>query len=107
MPDFSAILNGAVPVEFDPGPVNATAYAAKHADERELIAVINKDAARELRLDPALRGWRVTVRLSWPALAANEARLGPVKAGKHDLRVPAASAAILTWGGRRDQFGSR
>jgi len=80
-----------VPLEFDPGPVNATAYAARFKNGRDLLAVINKDATQALQLD--LRGWRITERLTGPSLEANEAHL-PVAAG-NDLVVPQASAAIF------------
>ena len=52
----SVILRGR-PVPWD----NATAYAAKFADGRTLIALINKDATQDLEL--ALPGWRVAERL--------------------------------------------
>jgi hypothetical protein len=94
-----------IPVDFDPGPVNATAYAAKQADGRQLIAIINKDATAPLRLD--LRGWRVSERLTGPSLDANEAHLGPATAIGTGLHVPAASAAILNWTPARDQYGVR
>lgn len=85
-----------VPVDFDPGPVNATAYAAKRGDGRTLIAVINKDATQDLRLD--LKGWRVSERLTGTSLSANAAKLESVREATagNVLRVPAASAAILT-----------
>jgi len=85
-----------VPVDFDPGAVNATAYAAKRADGRELIAVINKDAVQPLEL--SLRGWRVSERLTGASLEANAAKLESVRETTtgNVLRVPAASAAILT-----------
>lgn len=95
-----------IPIDFDPGPVNATAYAAKHPDGRELIAVINKDATQDLGLGLNLRGWRVAERLTAPSLTANEAHLEPVKIADRG-GVPAASAAILEWTGARDQFGPR
>ncbi len=37
-----------VPVEFNPGSVNATAYAAKRADGKMILAVINKDESQDL-----------------------------------------------------------
>ena len=96
-----------LPVDFDPGPVNATAYAAKRVDGNQLIAVINKDATQALEL--SLRGWRISERMTGASLTANEARLESVREATTGpvLRVPAASAAILTWGGGRDQFGVR
>ncbi len=79
-------------VDFDPGPVNATAYAAKRLDGQTIIAIINKDATQELTLD--LQGWHVAERLTGPALDANSAKFGPV-AAERGIKVPAASAAIL------------
>ncbi len=96
-----------VPMDFDPGSVNATAYAAKHPDGRELIAIINKDATRELALGPDLKGWRVSERLTGPSLTANEARLERASLTDRSVGVPAASAAILEWAAGRDQFGVR
>jgi hypothetical protein len=50
-----------VAVDFDPGAVNATAYAAKRPDGQIILAIINKDAA--LPLKPAIAGFReATVR---------------------------------------------
>jgi hypothetical protein len=95
-----------VPVDFDAGAVNATAYAARFADGRELVAVINKDATQELDID--LPGWRIMERLTGPSLDANEAHLAPAAPTTGRLlHVPAASAAILMWVGGRDQFGIR
>ena len=96
-----------VPVDFGPGAVNATAYAAKHPDGREIVAIINKDATQNLQL--ALPGWRVSERLTGASLQANEAQLTAADeaSARGTVRVPAASAALLAWAGGRDQFGSR
>jgi hypothetical protein len=32
-----------IPIEFNPGPLNVTAYAAKQKDGRQILAIINKD----------------------------------------------------------------
>jgi len=37
-----------VEIEFDPGPVNAKAYAAKRADGKFILGIINKDATQAL-----------------------------------------------------------
>ena len=37
-----------VPADFDPGPVNATAFAAKRMDGKYIVGILNKDAAQEL-----------------------------------------------------------
>jgi hypothetical protein len=81
-----------VGVDFDPGAVNATAYAAKFADGRTLIALINKDATQDLEL--ALPGWRVAERLTAESLTATTVQFGAV-APARGITIPAASAAIL------------
>jgi hypothetical protein len=43
-----------LPVDFHPGDVDATAYAAKLPNGETLLAVINKDARQDLRLDDIL-----------------------------------------------------
>jgi hypothetical protein len=40
-----------LPVDFNPGSVNATAYAAQHPDGSSVIAVINKDATQNLFIE--------------------------------------------------------
>ncbi|HXE06357.1 MAG TPA: hypothetical protein VN612_00585 [Acidobacteriaceae bacterium] len=94
-----------VPVAFDPGPVNATAYAARHPDGRQLVAVINKDATQSLRLNLTGGGWRTSERLTGKSLDGTDVKLTP--ATDLGLHIPAASGAILEWVSRRDQFGTR
>jgi hypothetical protein len=50
---FAGLFAGAtiVPVEFDPGPVNATAYAATLPNGATVLAIVNKDATQDLHLD--------------------------------------------------------
>jgi hypothetical protein len=45
-----------IPVDFDPGTVNATAYAAKRANGQIILAIINKDATQPLT--PTIAGFR-------------------------------------------------
>jgi hypothetical protein len=54
---FAEKFSGAtiIPLDFDPGPVNATAYAARRANGELIVAVINKDATRTLK--PSLAGF--------------------------------------------------
>ena len=82
---------------FDPGAVNATAYAAIAPDGKHLLALINKDAAQPL----TVRVPRMTcaLALTAPALDSKEVRLDssckPVgKSG--EVKVPPASALLLT-----------
>jgi hypothetical protein len=79
-------------IDFDPGPVNATAYAARLADGRKLVAVINKDSSRDLGIDQPK--WQLLETLTAPKLTSTKVRFG--KPGNpHASKVPAASAAIF------------
>ena len=42
-----------IPIKFNPGKVNATAYAARRADGKRIIAIINKDTTQKLHVDLA------------------------------------------------------
>ena len=85
-----------VGLDFDPGEVNATAYAAKLGNGRIIVAIINKDTARDLILNQP--GWALEQTLTAPSLIATaNVRLGPA-ASPTVNRVPAASAAILRVG---------
>jgi hypothetical protein len=85
-----------VPVDFDPGPVNATAYAAKLPNGRSLIAIINKDATQSTEITLPGRSKGALYRLTAPALTAHEAHLSNGERTKGGtLNVPAASAALF------------
>jgi hypothetical protein len=79
-------------LDFDPGEVNATAYAARFKDGSIRIAVINKDAGDDLEL--VLPGYRIAERLTAEGLNSTTVKFGPV-APSGTLTIPAASAAIL------------
>ena len=55
---FASHFAGATsfPLDFNPGPVNATAYAATLPTGQRIVAIINKDAHQTLNLD--LPGYR-------------------------------------------------
>ena len=82
-----------IQLDFDPGDVNATAYAAKMSDGNTMVAVINKDATRDLQI--AIEGgWLKFETLTAPSLTSKTVRLDP-SPRPHETIVPAASAAIL------------
>jgi hypothetical protein len=86
-----------VPVEFDPGAVNATAYAAKRGGEI-LLAVINKDASRSLSVDFATEETRAWVRME--TMTARSLKSRAVELGTFSgsiNTVEPASAALFTW----------
>lgn len=79
-------------LDFDPGPVNATAYAAKLPDGHILIAVINKDMSNDLAIDH--QNWRLVETLESPKMTSTTAKLGP-PTNLRSNTVRAASAAIF------------
>jgi hypothetical protein len=86
-----------IDLDFDPGDVNATAYAARfplpgNPAGRILVAIINKDAAEDLEI--VLPGYRISDRLTAEGLTSTTVKFGAVAASR-TLTVPAASAAIL------------
>ena len=78
-------------VEFDPGGVNATAYAAKLPDGKILVAVINKDESKPLAVHEP--GWKLVETLTAPALNSTDVKLQ--QASQQLSEVPASSAAIF------------
>jgi hypothetical protein len=78
-------------LDFDPGEVNATAYAAKLRDGHTVIAIINKDATRDLHLPLAKPGM---ARLTAPSLTSSEVIFAQLPS-RDSTVVPAMSAIIL------------
>jgi len=81
-----------IDLDFDPGDVNATAYAAKLPSGQILVAVINKDATQDL--DLTLPSYRIAYRLTAESLTSTTVKFGAV-AASHGTTIPVASAAIL------------
>jgi hypothetical protein len=82
-----------IPIDFNPGKVNATAYAAKSADGKTMIAIINKDANQPLPIH--LPGYTPALTLSAPALDATHAQLAEGSAQGSLSSVPPATAVLL------------
>ena len=89
-----------LPVDFNPGPVNATAYAVKRADGKVLLAILNKDESQplSLKLPPCTLAQVLTA----PSLSATEAHIltgsaaaARVKVGSDSTTIPAATGAML------------
>jgi len=92
---FAGVFAGGtmLPIEFDPGSVNATAYAAKLANGRTVVAVINKDRRRPL--DLAMDGsWETLATLTAPSLESTRASFRR-SSGPAPASVAPASAVIL------------
>ncbi|QMV19318.1 hypothetical protein GOB94_11970 [Granulicella sp. 5B5] len=92
---FAGLFAGAtvVPVDFNPGNVNATAYAAKHPDGTTVVAVINKDLSQNLPLN--LPGFHAEYALTAPAANARQASLMRTTQASLTHVLPHTSAAIF------------
>jgi hypothetical protein len=99
---FAGMFAGAtmLPVDFDPGSVDATAYAAEHAEGGGfLLAIINKDASQDLTVTlpspTAEPQFHVTRRLTAPSLTSREAKLADAQGNGPTVTVPHGSAVLL------------
>jgi hypothetical protein len=81
-----------IALDFDPGEVNATAYAA-HFSGETLIAVINKDTTRPIEVSVAAGTWAITQTLTADSLNSTKVTLAPARGTNRT--VPPSSAAIF------------
>jgi hypothetical protein len=81
------------PVSFDPGVVDATAYAAKLPSGQTIVAVINKDATRPLRID--LPGYSVGRILTAQSLESRTVDDREPADNREASVVPPATAMLL------------
>jgi hypothetical protein len=71
--------------DFDPGPANAVAFAARRPDGQRIVAILNKDESRTVTVH--LPGAAILEVLTAPSLDAKQAQL---------LAGPQAAAAVAT-----------
>jgi len=100
---FAAWFAGAamLPLDFNPGDVNATAYAARQANSKVLIAILNKDASKDL--DISIPPAEVIEVMSGKSLDQADTHLSHgghgvkiSKSGKsHIVMVPAHTGVII------------
>ncbi|SEG62928.1 hypothetical protein SAMN05421819_3930 [Bryocella elongata] len=92
---FAGIFAGAqlFALDFDPGPVNATAYAGRLANGQHAVAIINKDRTQPLAID--LARYSLGFTLTAPALDSRSAELGEPSRFREVSIVPPSSAIIL------------
>ena len=93
---FAGLFAGAtmVPLEFDPGSVNATAYAGRRRDGMLIVAVVNKDAQQSVVL-PKGRTWTPLQTLGAPSLDARAATLSASAPASVSM-VPPAMAMLFS-----------
>jgi hypothetical protein len=99
---FAQKFSGAtiIPIDFNPGSVNATAYAAQGANHTRLIAIINKDPLQDLKVElnhneadsPSFHAaWTLTA----SSLDAHTASLAPASTTGSTFTIPHSSATIF------------
>ena len=85
-----------IPLDFETGSINASAYAAKQSNGTHLIAIINKDAKRAVSL--RLPGTPLSIETTTAAsLTATQVKITQVKprASRNQI-VPASSMSLFT-----------
>lgn len=92
---FAGYLAGGtmLPLTFNPGAVNATAYAAKLPTGQIVVAIINKDASQALHID--LPGYSVGRTLTAESLTSRTVEDREAAGNREASTVPAASAMLL------------
>jgi len=88
-------------LDFDPGPVNATAYAAKLRNGSQLLAVVNKDASSGLNLSlPGAQhhGFRQVYAISAASLSARAVSERPIPQPATGLSIPPGCAIVFRLG---------
>ena len=100
---FASRFSGAtlLKVDFDPGSVNAIAYAARQADGKRIVAILNKDDTRTVTIK--LPGAEVLEVLTAPSLDAKQAQLltgteAATRVAKttQSVAVPKHTAVVVT-----------
>ena len=82
-----------LPVTFNPGPVDATAYAAKLPTGQTVVAIINKDAGHPLHID--LAGYSVGRTLTAQSLTSRTVDDREAAGNREASTVPPATAMLL------------
>ena len=82
-----------IPLDFDPGPINATAYAAKLPTGQTIIAIINKDEQQNLPLN--LPGYSLAHTMTASSLQSTKVDLSEPSTFREASSVPHSSAMIL------------
>jgi hypothetical protein len=85
-----------IPIEFDPGPVNATAYAAMRPDGKTILGILNKDATRPLtvQLPSAATVTEITSAPALDSAAVSQDHSAHVPSA--EVRVPPHSMLLAT-----------
>ena len=92
---FASHLGGAklMAVDFDPGPVNAVAYAGVLPGGKKVVAIINKDLTQPLKID--LPGFVARLELVGPAPDARSAELREPSGPESGSLISPSTAVLL------------
>jgi hypothetical protein len=92
---FAGFFAGAtlIPIDFNPGPANATAYAAILPTGQRMVAIINKDATQPVHID--LAAFSLAHTLSAPALDSTDVHLSEPRNNREVSTVPPFTAVLL------------
>lgn len=82
-----------MPLDFDPGTANATAYAAKLPTGQLQVAIINKDETKSVPLN--LAGFSPALVLTAPSLESRDVNLSEPQANTEANSVPPKTAMLL------------
>ncbi len=82
-----------IPLDFNPGSVNATAYAAKLPSGQLQVAIVNKDAIQSVPLN--LPGFSPALVLTGASLEAREVTVAEPQANTEANAVPPRTAMLL------------
>lgn len=82
-----------IPLDFEPGGANATAYAAKLPTGQLQVAIINKDAKEAVPLN--LAGFSPALVLTAPSLESRDVNLSEPQANTEANHVPPMTAMLL------------
>ncbi len=85
------------PIEFNPGPVNATAYAATLPSGQNVVAIINKDRTKTLHID--LPSYHQGPTLTAPSLSSTHIQLQSPSTTR-EVSTVAPSTAVLLYSAR-------
>ncbi len=83
-----------MPVEFDPGSVNATAYAAKRRDGKVILAIINKDALASVETRIPSHHSVIVLALTAPALTSTVVAFDHGGAGGSEKVIPVTDGSV-------------
>ena len=82
-----------IPIDFNPGQANATAYAAVLPTGQRMVAIINKDATQPVHIN--LAAFSLAHTLSAPSLDSTDVHLSEPRNNREVSTIPPSTAVLL------------